>query len=170
MKWGGKDKTAKDGEAGSSSTAGTPIPSVTGLEEEESPPNSRKSRDARSMTTNESSLLESGRTSSDLARTPSYSNNSFDGSSQQTATSSPSFAGTSSKESLFNKITRKSSSGKFGLPNFKREKSRLEPLTPSQTSEPRNVEGEEEEGSELAQSVSSLREKEGGKGEYAELE
>ncbi|KAK5171008.1 uncharacterized protein LTR77_004152 [Saxophila tyrrhenica] len=139
--------------------ATTPIgsPAMVGAEDDDSPPASRKSRDTRSMTTTESSVLESGRTSSDLARTPSYSNQS-DGTYP-----SPSLAG-SSKETFMQKISRKSSSGKFALPTFKRERSRMENVA---TSAPREGLGEDgdEEGGDLSASVSSLREsKEMGRG------
>ncbi|KAK5134664.1 hypothetical protein LTR08_006179 [Meristemomyces frigidus] len=90
--------------------------------DDDSPPNSRKSRDARSMTTNESSLggESSARTSNDLARTPSHSNSDATGPSP--------LIGSLGKESLMQKITRKSSSGKFSLPNFKKNGlSRLDP-------------------------------------------
>ncbi|KAK5121104.1 hypothetical protein LTR85_005588 [Meristemomyces frigidus] len=107
---------------GSSSHA-TPT-SLRDFADDESPPNSRKSRDARSMTTTESSIAgESARTSNDLARTPSYSNSDATGPSPM--------IGSLGKESFMQKITRKSSSGKFGLPNFKREKSRLDPSSAS---------------------------------------
>ncbi|KAK4555958.1 hypothetical protein LTR86_007178 [Recurvomyces mirabilis] len=92
-----------------------------------SPPESRKSRsDARSMTTTttESSLADSNELAgghlSDLARTPSYSN-----ASDGVAPSPLIGSGSLGKESFMQKISRKSSSGKFSLPTFKREKSRL---------------------------------------------
>ena len=102
---------------------------------DDSPPASRKSRDARSMATTESysSLLDpaqasgSGRESADLARVPSYTASySASSTNDPTPAPSPSLAG-SSKESFMAKITRKSSSGKFSLPAFARNKSRLDP-------------------------------------------
>jgi hypothetical protein len=153
MKFGSKDKAAKDGELATPTNSSSGAVALTGpgLEEEESPPNSRKSRDTRSLTTTESSLLESGRTSADLARTPSYSNHSFDTSGQSAP--SPSLAG-SSKETFMQKITRKSSSGKFALPTFKREKSRLDTTSAPQPG--LVAESEEGDGEELSASVSSL--------------
>lgn len=140
----GKDKTSTS----SKDEASTPVASTSSTpwfgpdDDEQSPPNSRKSRDTRSMTTTESSLLESGRTSSDLARTPSYSN-----ASEGVSQGSPSLAG-SSKETFMQKISRKSSSSKFTLPTFKRNSSRLDTLGPSATSAPRDgfmAEGVEDE-------------------------
>ncbi len=147
----GSSKTSSKDSGDVTTPIGTPVSAFAGAEDDESPPNSRKSRDARSMTTTESSLLESGRTSADLARTPSYSNQS-DGTYP-----SPNLGGsTSSKETFMQKITRKSSSGKFTLPTFKRERSRLDTMA---TSAPQGGLGvDEEEESELSASVSSLRE------------
>lgn len=140
----GKDKTP----ASSKDEASTPVASSSGTpwlgtdDDDQSPPNSRKSRDARSMTTTESSLLESGRTSSDLARTPSYSN-----ASEGVSQGSPSLGGIP-KETFMQKISRKSSSSKFTLPTFKRNSSRLDTLGLSATSAPRDgvvAEGAEDE-------------------------
>ena len=149
----GKDKAkSKDRDRDASqdgSDLATTVPSASttpNLEEEESPPNSRKSRDVHSMTTTESSLAESGRNSSDLARTPSYSNSDVP---------SPSLAG-SSKETFMQKITRKSSSGKFALPTFKREKSHLNPS--SATSAPYVPAEQDEDVDDMSTSVGSLRE------------
>lgn len=131
-------------------------------EGEESPPHSRKSRDTRSMNTTESSLLDpaSGRESVDLARVPSYSASSMQG--ELTPGASPSLAG-SSKESFMQKITRKSSSSKFSLPTFARNKSRLNDgggPTSSATSSPAQgypaVKDEEEDDGGMSESVGSL--------------
>lgn len=117
--------------------------------DDSSPPLSRKSRDARSTTTIESSHApESVRNSTDLARTPSYSNASEAATSNSNA--SPMLAGSASsfgKESFMSKLTRKSSSGMFSLPTFKRDKSRL--LAPDA------VTNEDEE--EMSASQGSLR-------------
>ncbi|EMC98720.1 hypothetical protein BAUCODRAFT_31000 [Baudoinia panamericana UAMH 10762] len=154
-----KDKAAR---AGSPSAAGaqtlTSSTSRTdgdGAGDEGSPPTSRKSRDARSMTTTESSIAESGELGTsagtngtyDLARTPSYSANS------DATGPSPLIGSTTSKESFMAKLTRKSSSaGKtFSLPTFKREKSRLDPGPAAE------IMAEEED---MSASVGSLREKE----------
>lgn len=153
MKFTGKDK-ARDGTASNDrSDAETPVPSTSntpvlaGAGEEESPPNSRKSRDTRSFGTNESSLTESGENSAELTRTHSYTNSDAP---------SPSLAG-SSKETLMQKITRKSSSSKFALPTFKREKSRLDTLSAvGATSAPQAPAEDDED--ELSTSVSSLKE------------
>ena len=91
--------------------------------DDDSPPASRKSRDARSTTTIESSVAESLRNSMDLARTPSYSNASETASNASPMLGSGSFG----KESFIAKLQRKSSSGMWNLPTFKRDKSRLEP-------------------------------------------
>ena len=157
IKFSGKDK-AKEGTASGDRTEGsTPVPSASttpnlvGAEEEESPPNSRKSRDTRSMTTTESSFAEAERNSTELARTPSYSNSNPD-------VPSPSLAG-SSKETFMQKIQRKSSSSKFTLPTFKREKSRLDPSSAAgggATSAPL-VPAEDEEDA-MSASVGSLKE------------
>ncbi|KAI6807604.1 hypothetical protein KC332_g13326 [Hortaea werneckii] len=112
-----KEKTANTGVGGSGSgPAAGSSSAITGLLEgfDDSPPASRKSRDARSLTTTESSIAgESGRASNDLARTPSYSNHSD-------ATGPSPLVGSSGKESFMQKITRKSSSGMFSLPTFNR--------------------------------------------------
>jgi hypothetical protein len=87
-----------------------------------SPPASRKSRDARSTTTIESSVAGSLRNSMDLARTPSYSN-----ASETASNASPMLGcGSFGKESFMQKLQRKSSSGMWNLPTFKRDKLRLE--------------------------------------------
>lgn len=162
MKFGGKEKDKEKGDRGASSdgagegSSTTPIPipipipstSVQTLgpaeNGEDSPPNSRKSRDTRSMTTTESSIAESALT--DLARTHSYSANS------DSNAPSPALPG-SSKETLMQKITRKSSSGKFALPTYlKREKSRLDPSAQGVSAR------EEEEEDEMSASLGSLRE------------
>ncbi|KAM0721517.1 hypothetical protein Q7P37_002442 [Cladosporium fusiforme] len=121
-----------------------------------SPPTSRKSRDARSTTTVESSSLaaESLRNSSmDLARTPSYSN-----ASEAASNASPMLAGGSSfgKESFMSKLTRKSSSGMFSLPTFKRDKSRSVLLA-----DPAAAASEDGEEGGMSASAGSLREREG---------
>ena len=159
MKFGSKDKDkSKDRSASRDpSDLATTVPSATTTpnpEEEESPPNSRKSRDVHSLTTTE----ESGRNSADLARTPSHSNSDVP---------SPSLAG-SSKETFMQKISRKSSSGKFALPTFKREKSHLNPSSAAAgaTSAP-VVPAEQDEDDDMEASVGSLRES-SGKGSTAE--
>ena len=175
MKIGSKDKaSAKDSDSGAADGNSTPMPSAsttpnfTGMAPEDdaasSPPNSCMSRDARSMTTTESSLTaeSGGRTSSDgLARTPSYSNS-------DAPMPSPLLAG--SKEGFIQKLARKSSSGKFSLPTFKREKSRLgglDTLAPttsagsgSATWTPQILPPAEDEEDAMSASVGSLREKE----------
>ena len=150
MKFGGKDKDKDRAPSSDGNDGSTPVPSASttpnlvGAELDESPPNSRKSRDARSMTTTESTV-ESGRNSTDLARTPSYSGNS------DAPAPSPSLAG-SSKETFMQKITRKSSSGKFALPNFNRQKSRLDPSSAAAPSAPAE---DEEDG--MSASFGSLK-------------
>lgn len=149
----GKDKGEDRSASRDGSELSTTMPSASvtpNLEEEESPPNSRKSRDVNSLTTTESSHVESGRPSSDLARTPSYSNSDVP---------SPSLAG-GSKETFMQKITRKSSSGKFALPTFKREKSHLNPssaATAGATSAP-YIPSEQDEEDDMSTSVGSLKE------------
>lgn len=129
IKLSSKDKEKlREAEASGSQTPSslTPGASTThhGLGvDDESPPASRKSRDARSTTTIESSVAESMRNSTDLARTPSYSN-----ASETASNASPMIgSGSLGKESFMAKLTRKSSSGMAFLPTFKRDKSRLEP-------------------------------------------
>lgn len=126
MKTSAKDKD-KDAAASSSKTnamsltstsSNTPNHLTQDPSHDDSPPNSRKSRDTRSVTTAESSLLESSRNS--LDRTASYSNAS------DAAPTPSNLSVSTGKESFMQKITRKSSSGKFSLPTFKREKSRLD--------------------------------------------
>ena len=158
MKFGKASSSSKDPDA-STPTNTTPqrTPILGGAagdlnDEDGSPPNSRKSRDARSLNTTESSLLESGRTSADLARTPSYSNAS------DTLANSPSLAGSSAKESFMQKISRKSSSGKFALPTFKRGGSSRFEATSAPTQQGLAEEEAGEEGEPLSASVSSLKE------------
>ena len=147
FKFGSKDKS-KDRSAsrdGSEPLTQVQSSATTPMEEEESPPNSRKSKDVYSLATTDSSVGESGRPSSDLARTPSHSNSDVP---------SPSLAG-SSKETFMQKFTRKSSSGKFALPTFKREKSHLNPSSAA-TSAPYVLEQDEED--DMSTSVGSLKE------------
>ncbi|KAF1812418.1 hypothetical protein P152DRAFT_507689 [Eremomyces bilateralis CBS 781.70] len=100
----------------------------------ESPPESRKSRDAHSISTAAESVAESSQPRESLERTTS-------GSYLDGAPLTPS-ASTSGKESLMQKLSRKSSSGKFfpafgkdksGL--FSREKKSSEIGTPDETDE-----------------------------------
>lgn len=147
-----KDKSREKDNASTvaSSASGTPNLAQGDFGDDLSPPHSRRSkdtRDARSFTTNESSIAESGRNSTELARTPSYTNS-------EAAAPSPLLSGTSAgKESFMQKLSRKSSSGKFTLPTFKREKSRLDTHIPTPTSVPAE-EAEYEDGS-LSASFSS---------------
>ncbi|KAK5109358.1 hypothetical protein LTR62_007128 [Meristemomyces frigidus] len=149
-----KGRTASSaGLAGVSNGVSVPSNSLTGLSSADydtgSPPESRKSRsDARSMTTTESSLADSSEHTIDLARTTSYTNSDATGPSP--------LIGSSSKESFMQKITRKSSSGKFTLPTFKRvEKSRLAE-SPASSSTLNMPEAEDQD--DLGASVGSLRE------------
>ncbi|OQO01853.1 hypothetical protein B0A48_12326 [Cryoendolithus antarcticus] len=161
MKLGGKDRakpSAPDSDASSAKLDTT----LTNTEDDgNSPPTSRKSRDTRSLTTTESSFADthSARESSDLARTPSYTDASITNSSPVIGA-----GGSVGKESFMAKLTRKSSSGgKFSLPTFKRDKSRLGDngmTTPTGTGSPRLGWGMEETDAEsegLGASVSSLR-------------
>lgn len=150
-----KDKS-KDAGEGSASRVSTPVASGTtpilgkDSAEDDSPPNSRQSRDARSMTTIESSVAESGRDSNDLVLSPSYSNSDF-APSPQIGT-----GGNYGKESFMQKITRKSSTGMFSLPTFKREKSRLDrDISMGSPTPAPPVEDEEDS---LSASVGSLKE------------
>lgn len=153
-----KDKSKDGGEASSSKTptSATPAGGNTPLlnnhhpaDDEISPPASRKSKDTRSMTT-----IESSASTDNLARTPSYSNASDTNSNASPLIGAGSFSG---KESFMQKISRKSSSGKFSLPTFKREKSKLpEPATPTAEDV-----GEDEETAIMGGSTSSLKEKGG---------
>jgi hypothetical protein len=113
-----KDKSNKE----SSSIVGTPT--LDGIDTDDSPPASRKSRENRDgnlslTTTLDSTALESGRQSPlFFALTPSHTNTS-----EAIAPSpllSPSVGGSIGKESFMQKLSRKSSSGKFSLPTFKR--------------------------------------------------
>ena len=114
-------------------------PNLSAHADDDSPPQSRKSRDARSTTTIESSVGESMRNSTDLARTPSYSNASEAASNASPMLGSGSFG----KESFMSKLTRKSSSGKFSLPTFKRDKSRLDPAANEDDEEALSASGRE---------------------------
>lgn len=93
--------------------------------DELSPPQSRRSkdtRDTRSMTTT-SSIAESGRNSTDLQRTVSFTPSD----APPSAPTTPMLGSSTGKESFMQKLTRKSSSGgKFVLPTFKRDRSRLD--------------------------------------------
>jgi hypothetical protein len=138
-----KDKLKQELEAsGSQTPSSSTVSHFHGLGvDDDSPPASRKSRDARSMTTVESSVAGSIRNSMDLARTPSYSN-----ASETASNASPMIgSGSMGKESFMAKLTRKSSSGMFSLPTFKRDKSRLDPTA-----------NEDEEIEALSGSASSL--------------
>jgi len=147
-----KDKTNnKDG--GEASSSRTPTSATHQHHDDDiSPPASRKSKDTRSMTTIESNTTAPDISSENLARTPSYSNASD---TMSNSNASPLIgAGSFGKESFMQKISRKSSSGKFSLPTFKREKSRLEPPgTPTATTP--TVEDVDEE--HMAGSTGSLR-------------
>jgi len=138
-----KEIEASGSQTPSSSTPGVSVNHFHGLGvDDDSPPASRKSRDARSMTTVESSVAGSIRNSMDLARTPSYSN-----ASETASNASPMIgSGSLGKESFMAKLTRKSSSGMFSLPTFKRDKSRLDPTANE----------DEEEAAALSGSVGSL--------------
>ncbi|TKA33129.1 hypothetical protein B0A50_00682 [Salinomyces thailandicus] len=139
--------------AGPSGTPNLSSAATMGLLEgfDDSPPASRKSRDARSLTTTESSIAESGRTSNDLARTPSYSNSDATGPSP--------LIGSSGKESFMQKITRKSSSGKFSLPTFNRRDRSSRALDPTISNSPSIPASHAEDDEEpLSASVGSLRE------------
>ncbi|KAF2720460.1 hypothetical protein K431DRAFT_285764 [Polychaeton citri CBS 116435] len=101
--------------------------------DDESPPASRKSRDTRSLlsTTESSITASSSRNSADLARTPSISTYSDNG----PPTPSPIIGSASTgKESLMQKITRKSSASKFSLPTFKRSDKVISSYTPPPSS------------------------------------
>ncbi|EME46016.1 hypothetical protein DOTSEDRAFT_86681 [Dothistroma septosporum NZE10] len=128
--------------------SGSGTPNLDKGDWDESPPNGRKSkdtRDTRSITTAESSLAESSRNSTELARTPSYTTSDV--------APSPLLGGSSAgKESFMQKLSRKSSSSKFALPTFKREKSKMDGSLSSATSAPT-----EEEDADLSASVSSLQ-------------
>ncbi|KAK3065817.1 hypothetical protein LTR53_018006, partial [Teratosphaeriaceae sp. CCFEE 6253] len=154
----GSPSTAAAG-APSSSLASTPRLEYDGhTYHDDSPPDSRKSRsDARSMTTTESSLAgDAGESLNELARTPSYTP------SHTTASDAtgPSPMLGANKESFMQKISRKSSSGKFSLPTFKREKSRLDTSGYGAATQ---HEGDEGDGGEMAltASVGSLAAREG---------
>lgn len=141
IKLSSKDKEKLREIEASGSQHQTPNSSTHGLGvDDDSPPASRKSRDARSTTTVESSVAESLHNSMDLARTPSYSNASETASNASPMLGSGSFG----KESFIAKLQRKSSSGMWNLPTFKRDKSRLE------------VTANEDEEEALSASASSL--------------
>lgn len=131
----------------SASKTSTPGPSATtptiakDSVDDDSPPRSRRSRDAPSPTPQESSVSGSRRNSSELVLSPSYSNSE--------AANSPQVG--SVKGSFMQKLTRKSSSGKFSLPTFKREKSKLEVQSPA-------LPPFEDDEDAMSASVGSLRE------------
>lgn len=97
-----------------SSTYGGDTTSAHAAEDDLSPARSRLSRDTRSVTTAESSVNES------------VDRNSLERSLSHPASDAPtpsSYNGSVSKESFMQKLSRKTStSGKFGLPSFTREK------------------------------------------------
>lgn len=137
-------KSRGEGSSNAGSAHNTPNLAQGENEEDFSPPNSRKSRDTRSITTAESSLAESGRNSADLVRTPSYTS--------EAAANSPHLGGSSSasRESFMQKLSRKSSTGGF-IPKFQRNKSRLDTHL--------HTEDEQDGGpASLSASVSSVRE------------
>lgn len=134
-------KSRGEGSSNAGSAHNTPNLAQGEHDEEFSPPNSRKSRDTRSITTAESSLAESGRNSADLVRTPSYTSE---------AAPSPHLGGSSaSRESFMQKLSRKSSSGGF-IPKFQRNKSKLDSHL--------HTEDELDGTGSLSASVSSVRE------------
>ncbi|KAI5359277.1 Putative fibronectin type III, immunoglobulin-like, fibronectin type III superfamily [Septoria linicola] len=140
--------TKSKGESSSNAGSASNTPNLAQGENDEdfSPPASRKSRDTRSITTAESSVAESGRNSADLIRIPSYTSE---------AAPSPLLGGSSvGKESFMQKISRKSSSGGFGIAKFQRNKSKLDTTTP--TSVP--AEDEEDGAGSLSASISSAKE------------
>ena len=122
---GKKDKSEKkDKSKNSDAGFGTPdpnqlTPSVSAqspmllAHEDMSPPQSRKSRDSRSVLTAESSANEVSSTHS-LDQTPSHT--------PSEVPTSTSLTGSTGKGSFMRKLSRKSSGGKFGLPVFQREK------------------------------------------------
>jgi hypothetical protein len=166
-----KDKDKSKEPSSSSSVVGTPA--LDGIDTDDSPPASRKSRETRDgahlslTTTLESNALESGRQSPILfALTPSQTNTS-----EAIAPSpllSPSVGGSSlGKETFMQKLSRKSSSGKFALPTFKRsgggEKSSssnnvlLTPTTPTVPSVGGATDDDTDDA--MSASVGSLRER-----------
>lgn len=149
MKFGSKDKSRDSGDSSERNDfAQASTSNVPGFDNDESPPNSRKSRDTRdtrSMTTEESSLVESSRNSADLVRTPSHTNSDV-------PAPSPSLQG---RESFMTRLTRKSSStNKFSLPSFKRDRSRLD-TTPSAASTLPSADDDLADG--MSESVGSLK-------------
>ena len=142
-----KGKT-KDNGLGSSKAEGdsTPVttPAAAGFansenafslrDDDHSPPQSRKSRDTRSVTTADSSVLESR---SSLDHTPSHT--------PSDAMTPTSINGSANKESFMQKLTRKSSSGKFGLPVFSRDRSKRGPDKPREATMGEEAEGDEED-------------------------
>lgn len=141
-----RDRDKSKGRLDGSSKATTPLAESQPFpNERDSPSHSRASRDGLSTTTLESSS-ESRRPSNELILSPTYSNSE--------AAASPHVG--SNKESFMQKITRKSSSSKFTLPTFKREKSRLD-RDSSVTASP-NVPPAEDDEDDMSTSVSSLRE------------
>lgn len=111
----------KNKEGALSTITGTP--NLDGAEFDDSRPASSKSKETRDglflTNTLDSSVFDSGRESPNMTRTPSYTNSE--------AAPSPLLGGNSvGKESFMQKLSRKSSSGKFALPTFKREKMKLD--------------------------------------------
>ncbi|PNS19474.1 hypothetical protein CAC42_7318 [Sphaceloma murrayae] len=120
----------------------TPISSThspfLGAQDDMSPPQSRKSRDSRSVMTAESSTNDASSIRASLDRTPSHQLN-------EVPTPTSSVAGSVGKGSLMQRLSRKSSSGKFALPVFqKKRQGREGPV--------------EEGGEEMTASVGSLGE------------
>ncbi|TKX24376.1 fibronectin type III domain-containing protein 1 [Elsinoe australis] len=120
-----KPSKSKKGEA--SSTLGTPDPNqltpvssshspYLGAQDDMSPPQSRKSRDSRSVMTDDAA---SSKASHDLDRTPSHQ-------LAEVPTPTSSVAGSVGKGSLMQRLSRKSSSGKFALPVFQKKSRAVE--------------------------------------------
>ncbi|KAK4971211.1 hypothetical protein LTR66_011465 [Elasticomyces elasticus] len=129
---------AKFKDTGGSSSMSTPMsvatpPTAGDATIDNSPPDSRKSRDARSFTTASSSALDPDARNS-LERTSSFTASDA-APPTPSSTSTTAAAGPREKQSLMQKLSRKSSSGKFGLPVFNRSASRRADSTPSTTVE-----------------------------------
>ncbi|SMQ49812.1 unnamed protein product [Zymoseptoria tritici ST99CH_3D7] len=146
-------------------------------EHDVSPTTSRKSRDTRDTysVTTASSIAESGRNSYDLARTVSGSMSDIatpgaeGGRGTGSAQPSPMLGSSTSKESFMQKLTRKSSAGgKFTLPTFKRERSRLDTSVRDLPGSPGlSTPGEEagfDDSAGLGSSSGNLKESGGGEG------
>jgi len=144
-----RSKGKERSEAGPSTPLADQGSPVANPHDDTSPPQSRKSRDTRSVATADSSINDFSSTNS-LDHTPSYA-------ISDAHVALPPMSGSAGKESFMSKLSRKSSSGKFGLPVFQRgDKKQRTADRVKEASVGEDKEGEEEGGGPLSLSVDSV--------------